>query len=78
MVEPGFGERLDQLHLVRGADRAGFDLEPFARAFLVDVHLFRQIAHGLVPRWRTGSGSGRIKPANSRAVQPDLLLREGR
>ena len=48
-MQPGLGERLDQLDLVRGADRAGFDLEPFARAFLVDVHMFRQIGHGLVP-----------------------------
>ena len=50
MVQPGFGERLDQLDLVRGADRAGLDLKPFARAFLVDVHMFRQIGHELVPQ----------------------------
>src|SRR5437879_12879031 len=37
MVQPG--ERLDQLDLVRGTDRAGFDLEPFARAFLVGPHV---------------------------------------
>jgi hypothetical protein len=37
MVQPGLGERLDQLDLVRGGDRAEFDLEPFARAFLVDL-----------------------------------------
>ena len=47
MMQPGLGERLDQLDLVRGADRTGLDLEPFARAFLVDVHTFWQIAHGL-------------------------------
>src|SRR4029077_9514308 len=50
MRQPGLGERLDQLDLVRGADRAGFDLEPFARAFLVDVHTCWQIGHGLVPQ----------------------------
>src|SRR6516165_1770931 len=46
MMQPGLGERLDQLDLVGGADRAGFDLKPFARAFLVDLHMCRQIAHG--------------------------------
>src|SRR5260370_19819720 len=50
MVQPGLGERLDKLDLVRGADRAGFDLEPFARAFLVDLNAFRQIGHGFGPR----------------------------
>jgi hypothetical protein len=50
MAQPGLGERLDQLDLVRGVDRAGFDLEPFARAFLVDLHICRQIGHGLVPQ----------------------------
>jgi len=49
VVQPGLGERLDQPDLVGGADRARFDLEPFARTFLVDLHLCRQIAHGLVP-----------------------------
>jgi len=49
MMQPGLGERLDQLDLVGGADRAGFDLEPFARAFLVDLHLCWQIGHRFVP-----------------------------
>ncbi len=48
MVQTGLGERLDQSDLVRGADRAGFDLEPFARSFLVDLHMCRQIGHGLI------------------------------
>src|SRR6202048_2036354 len=51
LVQAGLGERLNQLDLVRGADRAGFDLEPFARAFLMDFNMCRQIGHGLVPRW---------------------------
>jgi len=50
MVQSGFGERLDQLDLVGGADRAGLDLEPFPRAFLMDVHMCRQIGHDHVPR----------------------------
>jgi hypothetical protein len=50
MVQPGLGERLDQFNLVRGADRAGFDLEPFARTFLMDVHMLREIGHDLAPR----------------------------
>jgi len=54
MVQPGFGERLDQLDLVGGADRAGLDLEPLARAFLVDLHMFRQIGHGLGSSVRVG------------------------
>ena len=49
MVQSGLGKRLDQLDLVRGADRAGFDLEPFARALLVDLNVFRQIGQGLLP-----------------------------
>jgi hypothetical protein len=50
MVQPGLGERLDQFDLVRGADRAGLDLEALAWAFLMNVHMCRQIAHGLVPQ----------------------------
>ena len=49
MVQTGLCERLDQLNLVRGAGWAGFDLEPFARAFLMDLHMCRQIAHGFIP-----------------------------
>ena len=49
MVQPGLSQRLDQLDLIRSADRAGLDLKPFARAFLVDVYMCRQIGHGLVP-----------------------------
>jgi len=50
VVQPGLGERLDQLNLLRGADWAGFDLEPFTRAFLVDLHLCWQIGHDLIPQ----------------------------
>jgi hypothetical protein len=50
MVQARLGQRLDQLDLVRGADRAGFDLEPFARAFLVNVDTCRQVAHDFAPR----------------------------
>src|SRR6185312_12920576 len=45
VVQPGFGERLDQLDLVSGADRAGFDLKAFARTFLMDVHMLWQVGH---------------------------------
>ena len=50
MVQTGLGERLDQIDLVRRADRAGFDLEAVARAFLVDVHMCRQIGRSLRPQ----------------------------
>jgi hypothetical protein len=50
MMQTGLGERLDQLDLVRRADRAGFDLEAFARALLVDVHMCRQIGHSFRPQ----------------------------
>jgi hypothetical protein len=50
VMQPGFRKRFDQLDLIRGADRAGFDLEAFTRALLVDLHLCRQIGHGLAPR----------------------------
>src|SRR5262249_23919948 len=45
MVQTGLGERPDQPDLVLGADRTGFDLEAFARSFLVDLHMRRQIGH---------------------------------
>jgi hypothetical protein len=38
-MQPGLCEGLDQPDLVGGADWAGLDLETFARAFLVDVHM---------------------------------------
>src|SRR5215469_10858608 len=46
MMQPGLGKCLEQLDFVGGADRPGFDLKPFARAFLVNLHMCRQIAHG--------------------------------
>ena len=50
MMQPVLDERLDQLDLVRRADGAGLDLEAFARAFLVDVHMGRQIGHSVRPQ----------------------------
>jgi hypothetical protein len=47
VMQPRLGERLDQLDLVGRADRAGFNLKALARAFLVDVDMFRKIAHRL-------------------------------
>ena len=44
-MQPGFGQRLDQLDLVGGADGAGLDLETFAGAFLVDFDGLGQIGH---------------------------------
>jgi hypothetical protein len=49
MVQAGLGKRLDQLDLVRAADRSRFDLEPLARALLVDLDMGRQIAHRFIP-----------------------------
>ena len=42
-MQPGLGERLDQLDLVGGADRAGFDLESLERTFFVDLHMCRHM-----------------------------------
>ena len=47
VVQPSLGERLDQFDLIRGADRAGLDLETFARAFLMYVDVLRQVGHGV-------------------------------
>ena len=46
VVQAGLGQRLDQLDLVGGADRAGLDLEAFAWAFFVDIDVLGQIGHG--------------------------------
>jgi hypothetical protein len=54
MMQTGLGERLDQLDLVRRADRAGFDLEAFARALLVDVEMSRQIGQSFRPQLEWG------------------------
>src|SRR6516225_10555590 len=70
MAEPGLGERLDQLDLVRGADRARFDLEPLARAFLVDLHICRQIAHGHPPLARASA-------TDKAALPPHISLTVG-
>jgi hypothetical protein len=48
--QSGLGESFDQLDFIRGGDRAGFDLEPLARAFLVDLHMCRQVGHELALR----------------------------
>jgi hypothetical protein len=42
VMQPGLGERLDQLDLVGRADRAGFDLEALTRALLVNLDMFRE------------------------------------
>src|SRR6516225_9981205 len=70
MAEPGLGERLDQLDLVRGADRTRFDLEPLARAFLVDLHMCRQITHGHPPLARASA-------TDKAALPPHISLTVG-
>ena len=46
---PGLRQRVDQLDLARGRDRAFLDLKAFARPFFGDVHGRRQIAHEASP-----------------------------
>ena len=48
-MQAGLGQRLDQLDHVLRRNRPGLDLEPFARTFLVNLHLLRQIAHVQLP-----------------------------
>src|SRR5438270_9364062 len=47
VVQSGLGKRLDQPDFIGGTDRAGFDLKALARAFLVDVDMFREVGHRL-------------------------------
>ena len=49
MPQPGCRKRINQRDLVSTWDRVFFDLKAFARAFLGDIHLVRQIGHGLLP-----------------------------
>ena len=49
VMQPGLGERLDQLDLVGRADRAGLDLEALTRAFLVNIDMFWKVGHGCLP-----------------------------
>jgi hypothetical protein len=48
MPETGLGQGLDDPDLVRGGDRAGLDLKPIARAFLVIFYVCWQIAHRVI------------------------------
>ena len=45
VVEAGPRQRIDQRNLACGRDRAFFDLKSLARAFFVDMHGRRQVAH---------------------------------
>ena len=49
VVQAGLRQRVDQLDLALGRDRAFLELEALARAFLVDLHEFREVGHAGAP-----------------------------
>ena len=50
LLQPSGGQRFDQCDLALGRDRAGFDLEALARAFLADLDGCGQVGHAGISR----------------------------